>query len=187
MTRRTPIGTLVVSLSIVLVFLVASFAYYYTTTENQATTLNAQVSALNGQVSTLKGQLSSLNGSNAQLQSQIAKVQCIRTGQGYAFYVRVATDVTNESVSGAKVDAIPYTVCASGYTDFGNLVTTMTPSNGTVSLNPSGIDGYIVIVNYHGSNYTSGEVFAAPVMVTNVIFHIPSGNVTIRHGFPYQS
>ena len=173
MRYQTAIGTSVATLSIVAVILAASFAYYYATTEDQVSALNSEVS--------------SLNAHNAQLQSQIATKQCIRTGQGYAFYVRVAADGTNKSISGAKVDAIPYTVCASGYTDLGSLVTAVTPSNGTISLPISAIDGYIIIVNYHGSNYTAGEVFAAPVRVTTLTVGIPSGNTSITYSVPFQS
>ena len=172
-TARAPI----IAASVAVVIL-AVFAVYYVTTEGQ-------VSALSGEVSTLRGQVSSLNDSlNARLRSE-AITQCIRTGSGTAFYVRVAADGTNRSVSGAEVYAIPYTECASGYTDFGGLITTVTPSNGTIALPVGGIDGYIVIANYHGSNYTAGEVFAAPVEVTIVTLSVPSGNTTVAHSQPF--
>ena len=178
--RRTAIGASVASLAVVVVIVAASFAYYYVATESQISTLNAQVS-------TLEGQVSSLNSRNTQLQSQIATTQCVRTGEGRAFYVRVAGDGTNNSVTGAKIDAIPYTICASGYTDFGNLITAITPSNGTISLPTAAIDAYGVIVSCRGSNYTAGEVFAAPVRVTILTLDIPSGNTSIVYSTSFPT
>src|SRR3989449_11681326 len=78
---------------------------------------------------------------SAQLQSRTQTRQCIRTGQGYAFYVRVVADGTNTSISDAKVNAISYTTCASGYTEWGSPITTMTPDNGTIALPVSAIGG----------------------------------------------
>jgi hypothetical protein len=112
-------------------------------------------------------------------------ISCIRTGQGYALYVRVATDRTNASIAGAKVDAISYTVCASGDTEWGDPITAVTPNNGTISLPVSAIDGYSIIVSYQGSSYFAGEVFIAPVEVTIVTLTVPSGNVTVTHSPPF--
>ena len=122
----------------------------------------------------------------SQSQSQ-SQTQCIRTGQGYAFYFRVAADKTNVSIAGAKVDAISYTVCASGDTEWGSPITTTTSNNGTISLPVSAIDGYSIIVSYQGSNYFAGEVFIAPVEVTTVTLTVPSGNVTVIHSAPFHA
>jgi hypothetical protein len=171
--RRAEIGALVASLAIIVIILGASFLYYYVVSKNQ-------VSALNGQVSTLDVQVMSLS---SQLQSQRA-AQCIRTGEGIAFHVRVATDHTNDSISGVRVEAIPYTKCASGETTFGTMIVAYTPHNGTVALPTSAIGGYVLIASYHGSNYTTGEVFAAPVRVTTVTLRVPSGNATVVSYLP---
>src|SRR3989442_15937091 len=85
---------------------------------------------------------------SAQLQSRTQTRQCIRTGHGYAFYVRVVADGTNTSISGAKVNAISYTTCASGYTEWGSPVTTTTPENGTIALPVSAIGGCQIIIWY---------------------------------------
>src|SRR2546422_2879065 len=118
---------------------------------------------------------------SAQLQSRTQTRQCIRTGQGYAFYVRVVADGKNTSISGARVNAISYTTCASGNTEWGSPITTMTPENGTVALPVSGIGGYDIIIGYRGASYSVGDVFIAPVQITAVTLSIPSGNVTITH------
>src|SRR5256712_13477174 len=85
---------------------------------------------------------------SAQLQSRTQTRQCIRTGQGYAFYVRVVADGKNTSISGARVNAISYTTCASGNTEWGSPITTMTPENGTVALPVSGIGGVHINTAY---------------------------------------
>ena len=118
---------------------------------------------------------------SAQLQSRTQTRQCIRTGQGYAFYVRVVADGTNTSISGAKVNAISYTTCASGYTEWGSPITTTTPENGTIALPVSAIGGYNIIIGYRGASYSVGDVFIAPVRITTATLSIPSGNVTITH------
>jgi len=121
---------------------------------------------------------------NAQLQASTQTTQCIRTGQGYAFRVRVVADGTNTPVLGAKVNAISYTTCASGDTEWGSPITALTPDNGTVTLPVSAIGGYNTIINYQGSNYVVGDVFIAPVQITTVTLRVPSGNVTIAHSAP---
>ena len=121
---------------------------------------------------------------NAQLQSRTPTTQCIRTGEGYAFYVRVVADGTNTPISGAKANAISYTTCASGTTEWGSPMTTMTPENGTVALPVSTIDGYNIIIAYQGASYSVGDVFIAPVQITTATLSIPSGNVTVAHSTP---
>src|SRR3989442_15874808 len=85
---------------------------------------------------------------SAQLQSRTQTRQCIRTGQGYAFYIRVVADGTNTSISGAKVNAISYTTCASGDTEWGSPIASMTPENATIALPVSAIGGSIIILQF---------------------------------------
>ena len=112
---------------------------------------------------------------------------CIRTGEGWAFHVRVTTDRTNAAVSGAKVNAISYTTCASGNTTWGSPITTTTPDNGTVTLPTGGVDGYSIVVAYQGIQYPVGVIYIAPVQITTVTLSVPSGNVTIVHSAPGPS
>jgi len=118
---------------------------------------------------------------SAQLQSRTQTEQCIRTGSGYAFHVRVVADGTHAPISGAKVNAISYTTCASGTTEWGSPISTMTPENGTVALSAGGIGGYNIIVAYQGASYSVGDVFIAPVQTTTATLSIISGNATITH------
>src|SRR2546426_7015417 len=99
---------------------------------------------------------------SAQLQSRTQSRECIRTGQGYAFYVRVVADGKNTSISGAKVNAISYTTCASGDTEWGSPITTMTPGNGTVALPVSAIGGCYKLIRYRGRNFFCGDVLFCP-------------------------
>src|SRR3989454_7426367 len=118
---------------------------------------------------------------SAQLQSRTQTRQCIRTGQGYAFYVRVVADGTNTSISGAKVNAISYTTCASGYTEWGSPITTTTPENGTIALPVSAIGGFKIIIMYLGGGFFVWDVFFSPVPGTTATLSIPSTEVTVQY------
>ncbi len=129
-------------------------------------------------------EFSQIGNLSAQHGSEIQTTQCIRTGQGYAFSVGVVADGTGAPVSGAEVNAISYTTCVGGSTDWGSPITAATPDNGTIALTVSTIDGYNIIVGYEGSSYTVGDVFIAPVQTTTVTLSVPSGNVTVAHSAP---
>src|SRR3989442_4407781 len=120
---------------------------------------------------------------SAQLQSRTQTRQCIRTGQGYAFYVRVVADGTNTSISGAKVNAISYTTCASGYTEWGSPITTTTPENGTIALPVSAIGGFKNIKSYlWGSVFVWGGFFFPPPGTTpTTVISLTEAN---RHAAP---
>ena len=115
---------------------------------------------------------------------------CVRSGEGWAFYVRVVADQSGTPISGAKVSAVATTTCQASanstrmLTSSGELVSVTTPDNGTVSL-PTTVDEYSITVDYQGAHY-SLSAFVPPVVITTATLSVPSGNVTIANTPPSQ-
>ena len=132
------------------------------------------------------------SSSSSSSAATVTSSVCFRTGEGWAFYVRVIADGTGAPIAGATVNAFPYVSCqvssssSTIITINGAQITLITPENGTVSL-PVGtsVDGYSSLrVDYQGVDYPIGNVYVAPTLITTVTLSIPSGVVEITESTP---
>ena len=126
---------------------------------------------------------------NLSSTSVFASVRCMRSGEGWAFYVHAVADGTGKPLPGAEVKAAPSTKCSPSsnstitVTDISVMVSTTTPGNGTISL-PTTVENYSISVTYDGISYSIARVVVVPVQITDVTVSFPSGNVTITHHDP---
>ncbi len=123
-------------------------------------------------------------GSSQQSPSSANENECYISVEGYAVYVRVASDDSGRPIAGANVSGIEENVCGpqsdGSYRTYSQTIyAVLTPANGTVVLSAA-FEHYYVTVGYSSSTY-SFTLNIASTKILNATLYVPSGrlNTTI--------